>query len=109
MDIRHALLAFLATVPLTACSSTSDCDPLMEGFIVNGPVSAEQLDEIMMDYPLPDQDEVRCRAGCRVAYRTDQGWEAGLIDSCSLTLPMYPNGEGLVSCTGTGWEYMCEE
>lgn len=109
MAIRPALLAFLAGVALTACSSTSDCDPIMEDFNVDEPVTAEQLDEIMMDYPLADQDEVRCRAACRVAYHADQGWEAGLIDICSLTLPVYPNGEGLVSCTGTGWEYMCEE
>jgi hypothetical protein len=53
-------------------------------------------------------DSVRCEEACRVAYHAARGWEAGVIHGCSLELPVNPEDDARVSCTGLGFEYMCE-
>ncbi len=111
MDLRHALLAALAAVPLTACPSTWNCKPDDEDFSVNEPISAEEIDGIVSAWGYASWDEVTCENACRDVYRRVRGWEAADIDSCELTLPDNPDGTGAagrVVCAGRGIEYYCE-
>ena len=104
MNVRDALLAVLATVPLTACRAATDCDVGREEFVIDEALSPEQIDEIVTDYDLADHEAIPCETACREAYSEVEGWTAAGVDTCSLSLPSSPNGWGHVKCTGTGYD-----
>jgi hypothetical protein len=110
VNVRFALLTILSTIPLTGCPSTWNCDPDDEQLDVDEEVMAAVLDELVQTYGVSNRTQLECEDVCRQVYSDTRGWQTGSIDSCELTLPENPDDgtPGHVTCTGTGYEYICE-
>jgi hypothetical protein len=111
MDVRHALLSVLATVPLTGCPSVWNCHPPEENFDLDEQVTAERLDKVVLAFGVTSWDELSCEDVCSEVYEDVRGWEALEVTTCELTLPENPDGSGAagkVVCSGRGIEYFCE-
>lgn len=98
---------------VSGCPSTLGCDPPSEPFDLDEPVTAAEIDELIEAgyYGQTDWASVECETVCSRTYTDVRGWEASGIDSCTLELPENPDGSGAagrVTCSGTGYEYLCE-
>ena len=108
MDVRHALLVALAATPLTGCPSTWNCSPRTERFELDEPVTAEELDALLLEGGHEDWASVPCEFVCGRTYEALNEWFPDEIRECSLTLPDVDTGEpGEISCSGTGIEHYC--
>ncbi|KIG11756.1 putative lipoprotein [Enhygromyxa salina] len=106
MDVRHALLAVLSTVPLANChiSSGEECILPAEDFEIDESLTPAQIEALVEEYGAD------CEAACSEAYaRTVGGWEPTSIDTCDLYLPPDSDQDGHISCTGLGVEIVCTE
>jgi hypothetical protein len=113
MQIRDAVLAALAVVPLSGCSSIWNCHPDTENFSLDQEVTAEQLDDLVArGFAEQDSwDTLACETVCASVYSNPRGWEGVDVRSCTLTLPDNPDGSGepgQVVCEGVAIEYYCE-
>jgi len=112
MDVRHALLTILSTMPLTGCPSVWNCNPPEERFELDEPVTAAQLDEVVEFYTAYQSwDDLDCATICGHIYEQERMWQASSVDSCELTLPENPDGSGEpghIACKGGGIQYYCE-
>jgi hypothetical protein len=129
VDVRLALLTILATVPVTGCTSPSDppspelrpprCNAPREQFkIQNTKVTAARLDELVKTYQVEGWHELDCDRVCAAAYDAQRHWIAREIKDCILKLPEHRSdsvenpsdgaASASVSCTGTGYKYLCE-
>jgi hypothetical protein len=102
MDVRHALLAVLATVSLTGCN-TEPCTGGGEDFDLEESLTPEQVSALVQDYG------ANCEMACREAYARNTSWEPTSVDSCDLYVPPDPAQDGMVTCSGVGAEIECTE
>jgi hypothetical protein len=87
MDVRHALLVALASTPLTGCPSTWNCRPDTETFELDEPVTAAELDALIIEERHDDWASVPCESVCRRTYEALRDMFVDEIHDCSLTLP----------------------
>jgi hypothetical protein len=110
MQIRDAVLAALAVVPLSGCSSIWNCHPDREEFSLDQALTAAELDELF-GFPKEDWETLTCERICASVYLSERQWEGADVESCTLTLPENPDGSGMpghLVCEGVGFEYYCE-
>jgi hypothetical protein len=109
MRVQTAVLSTLALLsPLgtVGCSSTSGCDSPSEKFNLDESLTRADVQTIADSMP---GVALTCEAVCTGTYWKVRRWQQANVSTCQLTLPDEAKGiEGRVTCSGTGYEYVCE-
>jgi len=111
MRIQLLIAATLASLS-GACSSTWNCHPPSEQFSVDATLTESEIAEIIESWGV-ERGDIACKSACSFVYQRDQGWSAGEITDCTLSVAPTPGATpetevGSIQCEGTGYEYFCE-
>ena len=99
------LIGVTIAATLAGCTSTWDCDPDNEQFVVDGVLSSEDITVIVERWGLTDSSALECEDVCQYVYEETTGWYTTAISTCTMSVS---DSGGDVQCEGEGIEYYCE-